>query len=1288
MKKKLFQRLLGVGLACLMVVGAMPAAFAAENPQSASQTASLEKRADEAVGAEPEFGSVVYPTDGAGLKTILESDGNIKIQLNKNLEYRIGKKGDVESEYIPTWCTLGKGTKVIDLNGYDIKLCNDRAGFYGAWFAPTNNEPMTIFCVPSGAELVINDSKINEGEINYDGYLGVDNWSHDFMYLDQRHLIEVNGGDLTVNGGKLIAGRANKVYYSDNVEYHYRQINGTAVVLKSGDVQINGGEFRGRGFVHRPSSDNAVRDCAIKATGGKLTINDGSFWGMGCADVLQIADSVNITIKAGIFDTHKQDCDIVFSAYVNTDNHYSTSYGNTGIPARATAANLNLTTFKKDGKVMSDADRQAGKANETTNRVEVYPTERFDSMFYYETNTESWTLHPYSYNVPKVIQWDKKSKLVVGIKDRLYFPQTRSYDEGIVHTYPETTVSIGKAPTSNPVSKALGNLSSGDVGSYSDGEWFSNRAGFDLNSISSSALEDLKVGNTYYIQITAHERYEGYYSYDHLYHQAAYIELQIVEPNTIPDFNFDYTTEQGWDTAKKTSGTYVYPQFDMHPSLMEKDGMFDTFYQSYIYLDKNGSQKTIDHYSEGTVFPNYFDDARHGANYIRYQIKLTKGDTTETREVAKWVACFPCMTASVTPDSSDRYYFDADAGSKTVTLYSNANNTEGMFWTKDGVKIAGSDKAAQWTVNVSSSDKVGWYAIGYTVNGETVISEQQIYLGIKNGDRSLNYQLSSNTCTITANGDSTPTITIVPRGSGWGKITEYTWQVLSVPDGFFYTKKRKLTKATVSFAEIVGRSGNESSFYQGDYKLQCTVTDAYGNKMTTSIITITVSRPPTGLALSTYIDGYDVDVTDGFVVMAATDDWRRISANFTPENSVQESGYNVTYTSSNTSVATIDQDGFLAAQGVGSATITARYRNYTASIEVYVPKTEYSINIPESWLTPVAGEAVHRGIIGEYEDFTAELVWNVKGSYGDYEYKEETFGGNREYYPSVRIYPKKDICYPVDVEKPYNGRTDYTVDPDRYEITINGVTYYGADYCDREVFYNAPPLSQGSERYDWFQLELESTGKLIDWRDNYLDFVVIGVDTPMVGEAKTQGTDYDLPVTVKDDGVDVFMTRVSHVTDLDSIKDDDYSNDVTEDFEKYEAGETYRLYAYIFQSYSYTTPYGGKQYFTDNVQVVEPELRTITDNSGAPYNLITAYVYFTMPEEEEKTYLIGDVNFDGEIDVLDAALVQKHASGKSVLNSEQLEVADVNDDGHVDVLDAAQIQKYAAGIISEFEKKA
>jgi hypothetical protein len=70
----------------------------------------------------------------------------------------------------------------------------------------------------------------------------------------------------------------------------------------------------------------------------------------------------------------------------------------------------------------------------------------------------------------------------------------------------------------------------------------------------------------------------------------------------------------------------------------------------------------------------------------------------------------------------------------------------------------------------------------------------------------------------------------------------------------------------------------------------------------------------------------------------------------------------------------------------------------------------------------------------------------------------------------------------------------------------------------------------------------------------------------------------------------------------------------------------------------------------------------------------------------EGDVLIGDVNFDGIVDIFDATLIQKYAVDKITLTDEQKEVADVNDDGIVDVFDATDIQKFAVEKITEFKK--
>ena len=64
--------------------------------------------------------------------------------------------------------------------------------------------------------------------------------------------------------------------------------------------------------------------------------------------------------------------------------------------------------------------------------------------------------------------------------------------------------------------------------------------------------------------------------------------------------------------------------------------------------------------------------------------------------------------------------------------------------------------------------------------------------------------------------------------------------------------------------------------------------------------------------------------------------------------------------------------------------------------------------------------------------------------------------------------------------------------------------------------------------------------------------------------------------------------------------------------------------------------------------------------------------------------MLGDVNGDGFITVLDATLVQMHAAELITLEGDALIAADTSKDGFITVLDATLIQKFAAEIIDEF----
>lgn len=68
-------------------------------------------------------------------------------------------------------------------------------------------------------------------------------------------------------------------------------------------------------------------------------------------------------------------------------------------------------------------------------------------------------------------------------------------------------------------------------------------------------------------------------------------------------------------------------------------------------------------------------------------------------------------------------------------------------------------------------------------------------------------------------------------------------------------------------------------------------------------------------------------------------------------------------------------------------------------------------------------------------------------------------------------------------------------------------------------------------------------------------------------------------------------------------------------------------------------------------------------------------------DDPEVRYADGDVNGDGEINALDAAVILQADAGLITLDEAQIEAADVNNDGALDSLDAAVILQLDAGLI-------
>ena len=274
---------------------------------------------------------VIRTKDGDEIRELLQSDENVSIQLSGDVHWT------EEDAY--DWAIVQKGVKILDLNGYQLKVSGEEAGYNsitGKAYSPY------LLTVRSGATLVINDSSgDNSGSLRFDGYMhapALDDaagtmHSHyttaDVLY---RHGIKVEGM-LVYNGGTLIGGRsklqyispgfdASKLYYymKDQVipqEYRYdgnvrQQVNCIGIDINGGDVTVNGGIVEGRGFSDMNTKNDYyswdnTRAAAIRIKSGKLKINDGTFRGLGCANVLNGVTKQNTTIRAGRFKTKDVD---------------------------------------------------------------------------------------------------------------------------------------------------------------------------------------------------------------------------------------------------------------------------------------------------------------------------------------------------------------------------------------------------------------------------------------------------------------------------------------------------------------------------------------------------------------------------------------------------------------------------------------------------------------------------------------------------------------------------------------------------------------------------------------------------------------------------------------------------------------------------------------------------------------------------------------------------------------------------------------------------------------------
>lgn len=229
------------------------------------------------------------------------------------------------------------GKKVIDLNGHTLRVTMDLG-------SGDCDYTGTLFLI-NGAKLTVVDST-GGGKMATDMYIAKTRTAEEY-YFDMFKV--TNGGELVLNapGAEFDCGRSKlQTYYKPRncgsplgyATSARNQANGTVVTLESGSkLTVAGGTLLGRGFSYltdrgMPAASTPSRCSAIKASRGTAVhIVDGSIYGKGGANALNLASGVDLTIESGTFDVSKVD-NVTIVKYNGDYNIMPGSYGKVGIP--------------------------------------------------------------------------------------------------------------------------------------------------------------------------------------------------------------------------------------------------------------------------------------------------------------------------------------------------------------------------------------------------------------------------------------------------------------------------------------------------------------------------------------------------------------------------------------------------------------------------------------------------------------------------------------------------------------------------------------------------------------------------------------------------------------------------------------------------------------------------------------------------------------------------------------------------------------------------------------------
>ena len=298
---------------------------------------------------------------------------------------------------------------------------------------------------------------------------------------------------------------------------------------------------------------------------------------------------------------------------------------------------------------------------------------------------------------------------------------------------------------------------------------------------------------------------------------------------------------------------------------------------------------------------------------------------------------------SVTPNAA------SIAATSTVTLHAMGSYSDGT--SKD------LSSSATWT---SSDSKI---AAVSTVGVVTGVASGAATIAAKSG-------AFTSSAAITVTGGPSPTLTSIAISPASPSIPINTTQQLTATGSYSDGSNRDLTNLVAwSSSTIANATVDAAGLVSGVAAGTATITATLGSVSKATSVTVTA---PTITSISVTPDDLTlaIGINQQFIA----------SANYS-DGTVQDLVGGVTWTSSTTSVATIDNNGLAVILAAGATTITATVGSFTDSTTItVVPAQLTSITISPATVSIAAGTEQQFTATGNFDDGSTQVLTSLQWS--------------------------------------------------------------------------------------------------------------------------------------------------------------------------------------------------------------------------------------------------------------------------------------------------------------------